>query len=85
MKKGRISDKDIKIAKEFYNTSITSIEESPMNLMREYIAEEIIQMEPYQERKQIMNKVTKKEIVRAMKKVNMDTIFLLEGEADENN
>ncbi len=85
MKKGRISDKDIKIAKEFYNTSITSIEESPMNLMREYIAEEIIQMEPYQERKQIMNKVTKKEIVRAMKKVNMDTIFLLEGESDENN
>ena len=85
MKKGRISDKDIKIAKEFYNTSITSIEESPMNLMREYIAEEIIKMEPYQERKQIMNKVTKKEIVRAMKKVNMDTIFLLEGEADENN
>lgn len=85
MKKGRISDKDIKIAKEFYNTSITSIEESPMNLMREYIAEEIIQMEPYQERKQIMNKVTKKEIVRAMKKVNMDTIFLLEGETDENN
>ena len=85
MKKGRISDKDIKIAKEFYNTSITSIEESPMNLMREYIAEEIMQMEPYQERKQIMNKVTKKEIVRAMKKVNMDTIFLLEGEEDENN
>ena len=85
MKKGKFSEKDIKVAKEYYNTAITSIEESPMSLMREIILEEITGIEPYQERKQIMNKVTKKEIVRAMKKVNMDTIFLLEGEADESN
>lgn len=32
-----------------------------------------------------MNKVTKKEIVRAFKKVKMDTIFLLEGDIDANN
>ena len=85
MKRGKFSDKDIKIAKEFYQTSIESIEENPMNLIREYITQEITGIEPYQERGKRMAKVTKREIIKAMKKVNMDTVFLLEGNEDERD
>ena len=85
MKKGKFSEKDIKIAKELYNTSIMSIEENPMNLIREYLTEEMMGIEPYTERTTIMNKVSKKEIIRVFKKIKMDTIFLLEGDKDEDN
>ena len=85
LKKGKFSEKDIKIAKEYYQASITSIEENPMNIIREYLTEEMTGLDPYKERLQIMNKVTKSEIIKAYKKIKMDTIFLLEGDIDEDN
>ena len=83
--KNRLGEKDIKIAKEFYHTSITSIEENPMNIIREYLTEEMTGLAPYEERLKIMSKVTKSDIVKAYKKIKMDTIFLLEGDIDEAN
>ena len=85
LRKGKFSEKDILIAKEFYSTAITSIEEKPMNLINEYLTEEIVGFENYKEREKIMNKVSKKEIVRVFKKIKMDTIFLLEGEKNEED
>ncbi|MBR4693394.1 MAG: insulinase family protein [Bacilli bacterium] len=85
LKKGKFTEKDVKVAKEFYSSSITSIEESPMNIIREILTEEMTGIEPYYERVEKMNKVKKSEIVRALKKIKMDTIFLLEGEEDEGN
>ena len=85
LKKGKFSENDVKVAKEFYQSSITSIEESPMNLIREYLTEEMIGLDPYQERVKIMNKVKRSEIIKAFKKIKMDTIFLLEGDHDETD
>ncbi len=85
LKKGKFTDKDVKVAKEYYESSITSIEESPMNLIREYLTQEMLNVEPYTERAKIMKKVTKGEIVKTYKKIKMDTIFLLEGDTDEDN
>ncbi len=85
LKKGKFQDKDIKIAKELYNNSINSIEESPMNLISEYLSEEIVGFETYKEREKIMNKVSKKEIIHAFKKIKIDTVFLLEGDKNEEN
>jgi len=85
LKKGKFTEKDIKIAKEMYRSSLTSIEDGPMNIIREYLTEEMLGLESYKERVQIMDKVTKGEIVKAYKKIKMDTIFLLEGDKDENN
>ena len=85
MQKGKITEKEIKTAKELYNSSLRLIEENPTNLIREYLTEELTGLENYKERETLMNKVTKKEIVRAFKKVKMDTIFLLEGDIDANN
>ncbi len=85
LKKGKFTEKEMKVAKEFYNTSITSIEENPMSIMNEYLTEEIVGFESYKEREEIMNKVSKKEIQKVFKKIKIDTIFLLEGEKNENN
>ncbi len=85
MQKGKMTEKEIKVAKEFYQTSLTNIEENPMSLIREYLTQALTGLEPYEERASKMNKVTKQQIVRAIKKVKMDTIYLLEGEKNEDN
>ena len=80
LKKGNFTPKDVEIAKELYNTMIDTIEESPYNLINEYLSERVIGFEDYKDRDQIMNNVTKKEIVKVFRKIKMDTIFLLEGD-----
>ena len=56
-----------------------------MSIIREYLTEEMLGIEPYTERVKIMNKVTKGEIIKTYKKIKMDTIFLLEGDNDEED
>jgi len=85
LKKGQFTDKDINMAKEIYNTSISTIEESPNNLINEYLTEKIIGFESYKDRDTIMSKVTKREIVKAFRKIKMDTVFLLEGDKNEED
>ena len=85
LKKGKFTDKDVNIAKEYYQSSITSIEENPMSIIREYLTEEMTGLDSYQERAQIMSKVKRKDIIRTYKKIKMDTIFLLEGDQDEED
>ena len=85
MKQGKFKEKDISIAKEYYNTACEEIEESEQKLINEYLSQEILGIEPLEERVKIMNNVTKKDIVKVIKKVEMDTIFLLEGVKDERD
>lgn len=80
MKKGTFNAKDIKTAKEFYASSLRTIEENPMNLIREYQTEEILGLDSYQERMKKINLVTKKQIIKVFKKIKIDTIYLLEGD-----
>ena len=80
IKKGDFTDKDIKTAKEIYSSAISNIEESPASLISEYLTEEITGLDSYTKRVEIMNKVTKKDIKKVLKKINVDTIFLLEGD-----
>lgn len=82
MKKARFSEKDIKTAKEIYANAISTIEEDPLQIINEYLTEEIMKIEPYKERLEMMNKVTKKDIIKVLKKIKIDTIFLLEGDKE---
>ena len=79
MKKGKFTDSDINVAKEFYKTSAESLMESPSRIINEVLTEEILGVEPLSERVRKIEKDTKKDIMRACKKINMDTVFLLEG------
>lgn len=85
MKKGKFTTKDIDIAKEYYNTSIEEVEESLGRIIGEYLSVELLGIDSYKEREKIIKKVTKREIVKVCKKINMDTVFLLEGVNDEEN
>lgn len=79
MKKGKFQEKDINIAKEFYITSLESIEESEHNIISEYLFEDILGIDPIKIRRENIKKVRKQDIVKASKKISIDTVFLLEG------
>ena len=79
MQKGKFTNSDIEIAKQFYNTSLESIEESEFQIINEHLFEEILGIDPITIRHDKMEKVKKQEIVKAAKKITMDTVFLLEG------
>lgn len=79
MKKGKFDNNDIDIAKQYYETSIEAIDESEINIINEYLYEEILGLEPIEERAKKMQKVRKQDITRVCKKITMDTVFLLEG------
>ena len=85
LKKGKFSDKDIEIAKEFYYTSIEELEEDEYRIIAEFMMEEILGLAPIVERLKKMSKVNKREIVKVFKKITMDTVFLLEGVKHEED
>ena len=85
LKKGKFSDKDIEIAKEFYYTSIEELEEDEYRIIAEFMMEEILGLAPIVERLKKMSKVSKREIVKVFKKITMDTVFLLEGVKHEED
>ena len=79
MKKGKFNESDINTAKEYYETAIEATEESQHRLIDNYMMMEFIGTDTLDVKREMMSKVTKKEIVKVAKKVNIDTIFLLEG------
>ena len=79
MKKGKFNESDINIAKEYYETAIEATEESQHRLIDNYMMMEFIGTDTLDVKREMMSKVTKKEIVKVAKKINIDTIFLLEG------
>ena len=58
-------------------------EESENHLINEFLQEELLEIDPIEERAKRMQKVRKQDIVKVFKKINMDTVFLLEGTKHE--
>ena len=85
IKKGKISEQEIKVAKEYYNTSLDSIEESQISIINDYFMKEMLNTDTIEEKRKNINKVTKEEIIKVAKKIKLDTIFLLEGDINGRN
>ncbi|MBR3049292.1 MAG: insulinase family protein [Bacilli bacterium] len=85
MKKGKFTDSDINIAKEYYKTALDDILEDENRIIDDYFMSEIISTDNIDEKRKNINKVTKSEIVKVAKKIKMDTIYLLEGDINEKN
>ena len=85
LKKGHFTEKDIEKAKEFYHTSLEEIEESENRMIGEALSMEILDLDPLEERMKIMNTIKKQDIIKVFKKINMDTIYLLEGVKNEED
>lgn len=85
MRKGKFSDRDIEVAREYFNTAIDETMDSPYRIIDNYLMMELLGTDSLEEKREKMKKVTKKEIMRVAKKVKMDTVFCLEGIKDEGD
>lgn len=79
MKKGKFSDEDINLAKEFFSTSLDSMLESESSIIDFYFMMDILGLDDLDVRRKKMQEVTKAEIIKVAKKIKIDTIFCLEG------
>ena len=80
MKKGNITLEDIKKAQENYISMLNEMEDSQYAIIEGYIAKDILNLGDIEERKEMIKKVTKEDIVKISKKIKIDTIYLLEGD-----
>lgn len=79
MRKGKFSEADINIAKEYFGAALDSIVESEANMIQNYFMMDIMGLDDIDTRRKKMNEVTAAEIIKVAKKIKMDTIFCIEG------
>lgn len=85
MKKGKFSDNDIAIAREYYLTALEELIESPDRIINDYLMRELIGTDEIDVKRVMIERVTKEEIIKVAKKIKLDTVFLLEGVRDERD
>lgn len=85
MKKGKFTDKDMDTAKAIYKANLENIPESEMKMVNEVFNRDILDTDDYKKRLDNIKNVKKQDIVKVSKKVNIDTVFLLEGVNDEED
>lgn len=83
MQKGKFTEDDINVVKENYISLLKEIEDNENAIIETYLAKEILNLGDIEERKKQIMKVTKEDIINVSKKVKIDTIFLLEGELED--
>ena len=83
MKKGKFSDDDIIKAKITYINSLKELEDNPDSLISLYAGIEYLGSDDLQDRLKNINKVTKEDVIKLASKIHLDTIYLLEGEDNE--
>lgn len=79
MKKGKFSEDDLNVAKEYFQTALDNIIESESSIINSYYMMEILGIDDIETRRKKMNMVTTEEIMKVAKKIKIDTIYCLEG------
>lgn len=85
MKKGKFSDDDISNVKQELINALESLDEDENAMINDVMSSEILELDEIKTRIETIKNVKKSDIVKAFKKVHMDTVFLLEGVLDEEN
>lgn len=83
--KGKFEDNLLKNAKETIISSIKASNDSPAGIINTYYAKVLVNSLSFEERIENISKVTKNDIINLGKKIAMHTVYLLEGEKDEDN
>ena len=83
MKKGKFSNDDIIKAKVTYINSLKELEDNPDSILSLYSGIEYLGSDDIKDRLVKINKVSKKDVIKLASKIHLDTIYLLEGELDE--
>ena len=85
IKKGNFPDDKFESAKETLISAIKASLDNPMGIITNYYAKTLVNSPDVEERIENINKVTKEDIVNVSKKVNVHTMFILEGENEKDN
>ncbi len=80
MKKGKFTDEDIIKAKITYINSLKELEDSPQSLLSLYSGMEYLKSDDIDTRFNMINKVTKEDVIKLSSKIHLDTVYLLEGD-----
>jgi len=83
MKKGKFSDEDIIKAKITYINSLKELEDSQDSLISLYAGIEYLGSDTLEDRMKKINKVSREDVIKLASKIHLDTIYLLEGEDNE--
>ena len=83
MKKGKFENDDIIKAKITYINSLKELEDSQQSLISLYAGIEYLNSDDLDRRFKRINKVTKQDVIKLASKIHLDTIYLLEGELNE--
>lgn len=76
---GRFDERDLKSAYMTYINTFKEIMDNPNSLLSSYVSMEYLNLDSFETRQEEIKKVTKDMIVNVSKKINLDTIYLLEG------
>lgn len=85
MKKGNFSLNDLENAKKIYISVINDITEYASSISEYYYNMKYLKLKTIKEEIDIINSITKEEIMSLAKKINIDTIFLLKEDEYEEN
>ena len=83
MRKGKFEDEDIIKAKITYINSLKELEDSQDSLISLYAGIEYLGSDNLDNRLKKINKVTKENVIKLASKIHLDTVYLLEGEDNE--
>ena len=83
--KGKFSEDDISNVKEELINSLESLDEDEERMINYTLSSDILEIDDIKTRIETIKKVKKSDIVKACKKIHMDTVFLLEGVLDEED
>lgn len=82
---GNFTENDIQNVISNYLSACQEMFDSPSSILNNYIGIEYIGSDPLKKRMEDIKKVTKNDIIEFAKKLHLDTIYLLEGENNEEN
>ena len=85
MQEGKFEEKDLEAGIITYKNTFKEVEDSAFSILNSYTSCEYLNYDPLDKRTKEIEKVTKEDIMKVAKKIHIDTIFLLEGEQNEEN
>ena len=81
IKRGHLTEKDIKKSKAILLSNMNTVEENPYNVINMYYSIDTLGEDDIKTAKKMIKKVTKRDIIALDKKIKMYTIYCLEGDA----
>ncbi len=82
MEKGNFTEEELENAKKTYITLLDEVYDNQEAIIETYVAKDLLNIGDIEERKKEIWSVQKEEIVAVSKKVKIDTVYLLEGDKE---